>query len=127
MNANEDADIQVTWEDQNNINSFSKLNVKFEDLQETFAAKKLELEYLDDLAMELELADEDEPISYKVGDVFMLVSLEEAQERIQTEKDRLEVAIQGMRGDLQTMEDTLAALKKGLYAKFKSAINLEKD
>ncbi|KAJ1928881.1 hypothetical protein IWQ60_001677 [Tieghemiomyces parasiticus] len=127
MNANEDADIQVTWEDQNNINSFSKLNVKFEDLQETFAAKKLELEYLDDLAMELELADEDEPISYKVGDVFMLVSLEEAQERIQAEKDRLEEVIQGMRGDLQTMEDTLAALKKVLYAKFKSAINLEKD
>ncbi|KAJ1987414.1 hypothetical protein H4R33_002870 [Dimargaris cristalligena] len=127
MKANEHADIEVTWEDQKNINAFSKLNVKLEDEQERYSELKLELEYLEDLAMELELADEDDPINFKIADVFIELPLEEAQEKIQTEKERLEEEVEKIKSNLDQMEEQLAALKKVLYGKFKNAINLEKD
>ncbi|KAJ1977831.1 hypothetical protein H4R35_002140 [Dimargaris xerosporica] len=127
MEATPDAEIQVTWEDQQNINAFSRFNAKLEDLQVQYEDKKLELEYLDDLAMELELADEDEPTSYKIGDIFIDLSLEEAQNRLQSEKDRLDYAIDAMKNDMDEIETKLAELKKTLYGKFKTAINLEKD
>ena len=56
----EETDVDVSWEDQQNINSFSKLNLKLDRLEETQTETKREKEYLDDLSTELELADEDE-------------------------------------------------------------------
>jgi len=60
---NDDA-AEVTWEDQQRINTFSKLNTRMRNLEEKLEELKREKEALDDLAMELELADEDEPVLY---------------------------------------------------------------
>lgn len=62
LNEGEDNESQVTWEDQNNINKFSKLNVRLDTLDVKYEAKKTEKEYLEDLSNELELADEEELI-----------------------------------------------------------------
>ena len=62
LNEGEDNESQVTWEDQNNINKFSKLNVRLDALDTKYEAKKTEKEYLEDLSNELELADEEELI-----------------------------------------------------------------
>ncbi|KAJ1652980.1 hypothetical protein IWQ61_006804 [Dispira simplex] len=128
MKPSEDADIEVTWKDQQNINSFSKLNAKVEDLQEVLTKQKMELEYLDDLAMELELADEDEPVSsFKIGDAFIELSLEEAQNRLESEKAKIQEHVDQLVSKIDGIEEKLANLKKELYTKFKTAINLEKD
>jgi hypothetical protein len=34
-------DSQVTWEDQNNINQFSKLTIRLESLEEVYDKKKV--------------------------------------------------------------------------------------
>jgi prefoldin subunit 4 len=60
LNEGENNDKDVTWEDQNRINQFSKLNIRLERLDSLCASKKAEKEYLSDLENELELADDDE-------------------------------------------------------------------
>lgn len=67
LDKGENNDSEVTWEDQDRINSFSKLNAKLDRLESLLAAKKTEKEYLEDLTNELELADEEELIKYVVS------------------------------------------------------------
>lgn len=56
-------DVEVSWEDQQRINRFSRLHATFSDVEEELKARRTEREELDDLGMELELL-EDERILY---------------------------------------------------------------
>ncbi|KAF9286882.1 hypothetical protein BGZ88_008849 [Linnemannia elongata] len=123
----EEGDIQVSWQDQENINTFSKYNAKLQDLEEAYESKKTEKEYLDDLAMELELADEDEPVKYRIGEAFVSLSLEAAQERISKSQEELDQEIEGLKTQMDEAVEKMDGLKKVLYARFGNAINLEKD
>ncbi|KAG0055050.1 hypothetical protein BGZ89_002488 [Linnemannia elongata] len=123
----EEGDIQVSWQDQENINTFSKYNAKLQDLEEAYESKKTEKEYLDDLAMELELADEDEPVKYRIGEAFVSLSLEAAQERISKSQEELDQEIEGLKTQMDKAVEKMDGLKKVLYARFGNAINLEKD
>ncbi|ORE04251.1 hypothetical protein BCV72DRAFT_182951, partial [Rhizopus microsporus var. microsporus] len=89
-----DGDVEVTWIDQERINEFSKYNAKIDDLEEEYEKLKKEKEYLDDVAMELELADEDEPVRYKIGDAFVHISVSEATEKIEKDSERLDLLIE---------------------------------
>lgn len=77
--------------------------------------------------MELELADEDEPIRHKIGDAFVHVPVAEALERVGKESERLDGEIQDHKNKMDEVHNKMADLKKDLYAKFGNAINLEKD
>ncbi|KAG0256665.1 hypothetical protein DFQ27_005557 [Actinomortierella ambigua] len=123
----EEGDVQVSWQDQENINTFSKYNAKLQDLEEQYEAKKTEKEYLDDLATELELADEDEPVRYRIGEAYVSLPLETAQERIQKAQEKLDEEIDVLKTQMDDAVEKMAALKKVLYARFGNAINLEKD
>ncbi|KAG9052373.1 hypothetical protein FS842_009975, partial [Serendipita sp. 407] len=57
-----DADVEVNWEDQQRINTFSKLNTRVQNLTAELETAKREKEALDDISTELELADEDQPV-----------------------------------------------------------------
>ncbi|KAI8371235.1 Prefoldin subunit-domain-containing protein, partial [Choanephora cucurbitarum] len=96
LNQKEEAnggDVEVSWVDQQRINEFSKYNAKIDDLEEKYQKLKQEKEYLDDVAMELELADEDEAVRYKVGDAFIHVSASEAVERVEKDSEKLGLEI----------------------------------
>ncbi|KAF9977142.1 hypothetical protein BGZ73_006909 [Actinomortierella ambigua] len=123
----EEGDVQVSWQDQQNINTFSKYNAKLQDLEEQYEAKKTEKEYLDDLATELELADEDEPVRYRIGEAYVSLPLEAAQERIQKAQEKLDEEIEALKTQMDDAVEKMAGLKKVLYARFGNAINLEKD
>ncbi|KAG0237020.1 Prefoldin beta-like protein [Mortierella sp. GBAus27b] len=123
----EEGDVQVTWKDQENINAFSKHSSQLQDLEESYTAKKTEKEYLDDLASELELADEDEPVRYRIGEAFVSLSLEAAQERISKSQQTLEEEIEGLKTQIDDITEKMDELKKLLYARFGNSINLEKD
>ncbi|KAG0029744.1 hypothetical protein BGZ82_007750 [Podila clonocystis] len=123
----EEGDIQVSWQDQQNINTFSKYNARFQDLEETYEAKKTEKEYLDDLASELELADEDESVKYRIGETFVSLSLEAAMERINKSQEELDRDIETLKAQMDEAVEKMDGLKKVLYARFGNAINLEKD
>ncbi|KAI9311539.1 Prefoldin subunit 4 [Dichotomocladium elegans] len=125
--AENDADVEVSWGDQKKINEFSKLNAKIDDLEEQYAKLKQEKEYLDDVAMELELADEDEPIRHKIGDAFVHVPVSEALERVAKDGETLDLRLETLKSDIDSVQAKMSDLKKDLYAKFGNSINLEKD
>ncbi|RHZ45616.1 hypothetical protein Glove_668g2 [Diversispora epigaea] len=127
LNQDDEVDAEVTWEDQQQINSFSKLNAKYSDLEEAYNAKKQEKEALDDLSSELELVDEDELIKYKIGEAFMSIPLEQAQLRIEQEQNFILEELGKFKEEMDSLNEQMGKLKGILYGKFGKAINLEKD
>ncbi|KAI7835155.1 Prefoldin beta-like protein [Kickxella alabastrina] len=117
----------VKWEDQNRINQFSKLSTRMDRLEDEYKAQKTEKEYLDDLAMEIELLDEDEAVPYKIGDAFVMLTLEAAQERVEKDKTAIDVQVEDLDSQISQVSSEMEELKKMLYAKFGQAINLEKN
>ncbi|KAJ1723691.1 hypothetical protein LPJ53_001972 [Coemansia erecta] len=123
----EERDVEVNWEDQERINQFSRLNTRLDRLEDDYKAQKTEKEYLDDLAMEIELLDEDKPVPYKIGDAFVMLSLETAQERVEKEKEAIDARVEELDSKIQEVSAQMDKLKKMLYSKFGQAINLEKS
>lgn len=117
---------EVLWEDQQKINKFSSLINKRDSLSSELEKFKTEKEYIDDLAMEIELLDEDEPIQYKIGDAFVFLPLSDAVEKIEKENEVLDGKISGVSDEIDDIDAKLAELKAHLYGKFGNNINLER-
>ncbi|KAJ2847582.1 hypothetical protein J3B02_004132, partial [Coemansia erecta] len=123
----EERDVEVSWEDQSRINQFSKLNTRLDRLEDEYKAQKTEKEYLDDLTIEIELLDDDEPVLYKIGDAFVKVSLEGAQARLEKDKEVIDSCVDDLDSQITKISAEMEELKKTLYGKFGQAINLERN
>ncbi|KAJ1666323.1 hypothetical protein IW140_005195 [Coemansia sp. RSA 1813] len=123
----DEGDTEVTWEDQQRINTFSKLNTRLERLEAEYKKQKTEKEYLDDLSMEIELLDEDLPVPYKIGDAFVMLPLEEAQERVEREKETIDQHVEDLDSQISEISSKMEDLKKALYKRFGKSINLERS
>lgn len=77
--------------------------------------------------MELELADEDEPIRHKIGDAFVHIPVSEALDRVAKDNEQLDLKLEAVKSEMDSVQSKMSDLKKDLYAKFGSSINLEKD
>lgn len=75
--------------------------------------------------MELELADEDESVPYKVGDAFFHVPLPQAQEMLSTSATKVEGQIEDIEDRLGSIREEMTQLKVELYARFGKSIQLE--
>jgi len=137
LSKDDENDAEVTWEDQNNINTFSKIYNKLTDMQDLLAEKNVcynwynankqtQLESITDALQEIELMDEDDAVPYRIGDSFYSLKAGEATERMEGEKTAIEWEIQKMEEDMEGMQKELTKLKRILYGKFGSSINLEK-
>ncbi|KAI0744135.1 Prefoldin subunit 4 [Daedaleopsis nitida] len=120
-----DDDTEVTWEDQQRINSFSKMNTRLRGIEEKIEALKVEKEALDDISMELELADEDQPVQYKIGDAFVHLPHARAIKKIEKDLSSLNDELAKHTSNAEECEKTMKELKVLLYAKFGRAINLD--
>ncbi|KAM5345729.1 hypothetical protein ACJ41O_011590 [Fusarium nematophilum] len=118
-------EVEVRREDQDKINRFSRLHQRETVLEEELSAKNKEKEELEDLSTELELADEDEKIQYKIGDAFFHVSLEQAQEMLEEATEKLEEESTELEEKLSSIREDMTKLKVELYARFGKQINLE--
>ncbi|KAL5593985.1 hypothetical protein BROUX41_001038 [Berkeleyomyces rouxiae] len=119
-------EVQVRREDQDKINRFSRLNQRESLLEEALKTKNKEKEDLDDLSTELELADEDSKVPYKIGDAFFHLPLEQAQELLAQSATRLDDDTSELEDKLFTLREEMTELKVQLYARFGKSINLEK-
>ncbi|KGB78745.1 prefoldin subunit 4 [Cryptococcus deuterogattii 99/473] len=119
--------VEVAWEDQQRINTFSKLNNRLSDIQDLLKAKNEEKEYYDDLCTELELADEDnpQPVLYKIGEAFFYLHLRDARRQLKGDLKKYEKEIEGLESKARECENGMKELKVLLYAKFGKQINLE--
>ncbi|PVV02534.1 hypothetical protein BB560_003007 [Smittium megazygosporum] len=127
LSRTEEQDVEVSREDQAKINQFSKLTTNLEILQAKYDEVSKEKQYLEDLELELELLDEDTKLDYKIGDAFVLLSHEEAMQRIEQEKEAAQETTDSLNKEIETVASTLDSLKSELYKKFGNSINLDKD
>ncbi|RKP15037.1 putative GIM3-Gim complex component, partial [Piptocephalis cylindrospora] len=119
-------EVEVQAQDQQDINAFSRHTARLADLEEELEKAKTEKEYLEDLSTELELADEDEPVRYRVGDAFVHLTVEEAQVSLERDQAKWDARVTEHEAEIDGIHGDLSALKSRLYAKFGNAINLEK-
>ncbi|KAL2256988.1 hypothetical protein VTK26DRAFT_798 [Humicola hyalothermophila] len=118
-------EVEVRREDQDKINKFSRLHQHELSIEEELKTKQKEKEELDDISTELELADEDEPVPYKIGDAFFHIPLEQAQELLGISTSKLEEEIEELEDKLGNIREEMSHLKVELYARFGKTINLE--
>ena len=82
-------------------------------------------EDLEEISTELELADEDEKIPYKIGDTFISLPLPEVQELLATSTSKIEDSVSAVEDKLGAIREEMESLKVDLYARFGKSINLE--
>ena len=75
--------------------------------------------------MELELADEDDKIPYRIGDSFLSLPLPEVQELLATSTSKIEESVSAIEEKLSAIREEMDSLKVDLYARFGKSINLE--
>lgn len=120
------ADTQVTWEDQQNINKFGRLNNRFHELEDEIRAATETNESLEDASNELILTDE-EVVRFQIGEVFAHVPKDDVETRIEEMKESTSKNLEKLEEEKESVLAQMAELKKILYGKFKDSINLEED
>ncbi|KAL6943545.1 hypothetical protein ACO0OE_003433 [Hanseniaspora uvarum] len=107
----QDNNVEVTQEDQNKINEFSKLILRQEKIKAILDSLHDEKEYIDELSLELELMDEDENKIIKL---------------LETDLEEMNAKEEELAKQVDDLEETLKELKQTLYAKFGNNINMER-
>ncbi|CAH2038536.1 unnamed protein product [Thlaspi arvense] len=120
------SEMEVTWEDQQNINTFSRFNNRLHELEDEIKFSKEKCENLEDAGNELILADE-EMVRFQIGEVFAHLPRDEVETRIEEMKEATCEGLAKLEQEKASIVSQMAALKKLLYAKFKDSINLEED
>jgi len=118
-------DAEVSWEDQQRINTFSKLNNRVRLLELKLTSLKHEKEALDDLSAELELAEEDQPVLYRIGEAFVHIPYYRAMKRLEKDQAIVDAKVADLAAQADECESEMKQLKVLLYAKFGKAINLD--
>ncbi|KAL5768228.1 hypothetical protein ACOSP7_014783 [Xanthoceras sorbifolium] len=120
------SDTEVTWEDQQNINKFGRLNNRLHELEDEIKIAKETNDNLEDASNELILTDE-EVVRFQIGEVFAHVPKDEVENRIEEMKEATDKNLEKLEEEKETILTQMAELKKILYGKFKDSINLEED
>ncbi|KAI4179464.1 MAG: hypothetical protein LQ346_007187 [Caloplaca aetnensis] len=118
-------ELEVRREDQDKINKFSRLHQRETLLQEELKSRAKEKEDLEEISNELELADEDDKIPYKLGDAFIMLPLPDVQELLAQGTSKIEKSVSATEGKLRSIREEMESLKVDLYARFGKSINLE--
>lgn len=64
---------------------------------------------------------------YKIGEAFISISVEQAQQRIEKDKEILIQELEQIQNEMNSINEQMSQLKVHLYGKFGKAINLEKE
>ncbi|KAF7492968.1 putative prefoldin subunit 4 [Sarcoptes scabiei] len=131
---NKKIQIDVSNEDQQNINRFAKLNCKQEELSDKIKSIKRQMDNLEEAENELILADDfDEETSpntnfrFMIGPTFIAVNKKEMETFIEIEKNKLKKKLDELDETLMPIKDEMSKIKSILYAKFGSNINLDSE
>ncbi|XP_043690528.1 probable prefoldin subunit 4 [Telopea speciosissima] len=120
------SETEVTWEDQQNINKFGRLNNRFHELEDEIRFAKETNENLEDASNELILTDE-EVVRFQIGEVFAHMPKEEVESRIEQMQEVNCKNLEKLEEEKDSVLAQMAELKKILYGKFKDSINLEEE
>ncbi|KAF2769355.1 Prefoldin, subunit 4 [Teratosphaeria nubilosa] len=116
---------EVRKEDQDRINRFSRLHGREKGMEEQLKAKEKEKEDLEEISNELELADEDDKVPYKIGDSFFSLPVSEVQELLSQSVEKINSDVSALEEKVSGMREEMQELKAALYGRFGRSINLE--
>lgn len=121
-------DTHVEKADQEKINMFSKLNMKYHDLQDDITKLKEELENLVDATAAIdETLGEEGALKLFMTEAMVSVTDEAATAYVEQLQEEKQNELDEKRDKLEEMEGQMRDLKSYLYAKFGSSINLEEQ
>ena len=119
-------DTHVDRQDQEKINQFSKLNMKYHDLKEDIKKLKEELDnFVDAIGAIDETLGEDGALKLFLGESMVAVNDEAATAYVEQLQEEKQTELDEKQEQLEQMENEMRDLKSYLYAKFASSINLE--
>lgn len=120
-------DVEVTMEDQDRINEFSKLILRQDKQKAVLESLHDEKEYIDELSLELELMDEDEKLSYNLGDCsFIKLKVGKIIKLLEADLEEINKKEEDLAKEIDDIEVVLKDLKQKLYSKFGNNINMER-
>lgn len=125
-------EIVVTYEDQQKINRFARLNARTEEIKDELKGKKLALQNMDDALNEVSAAeledDSGEGVRIQEGEAFVQFDFESATSWVEGKKKVLEEEVATANSTIESIREEMNQLKTALYAKFgKENINLEAE
>ncbi|GAA6023349.1 hypothetical protein JCM8202_001400 [Rhodotorula sphaerocarpa] len=122
------ADVAVTRTDQDRINAFSRLNSRADEIVDVLDGLTKQKEDLEEVETEMELLDDDddEQVMYKIDTTFVHLPASQALEQISAALEKIRTEVTQLEDEKRECEDKMDELKKELYAKFGSSINLER-
>ncbi|CAF4908240.1 unnamed protein product [Pieris macdunnoughi] len=122
-----DSDVHISFEDQQKINKFARLNAKADDIKDELKVKQNDIKNLEEAVEELALTDDSEKIPFLVGEVFICQSLEDTLKSLEDMKCKKQNEIGDLELRCEELKSQMSELKAHLYGKFGSHINLENE
>ncbi|XP_045495666.1 probable prefoldin subunit 4 [Colias croceus] len=122
-----DSDVHISFEDQQKINKFARLNAKADDIKDELKIKQNDIKNLEEAVEELALADDSEKIPFLIGEVFICQSLEDTLKSLEDMKGKKQNEISELESKCEELKSQMSELKAHLYGKFGSHINLENE
>eukprot|EP00927_Polykrikos_kofoidii_P057879 TRINITY_DN52100_c0_g1_i1.p2 TRINITY_DN52100_c0_g1~~TRINITY_DN52100_c0_g1_i1.p2 ORF type:complete len:148 (-),score=45.24 TRINITY_DN52100_c0_g1_i1:123-503(-) len=126
MAAVEERDIEVEREDQMRINQFSRLNLRYDELDEDIKDLKKKVTTYKDATEEIEGCMEADGIMIKVGEVYTGADEDTIIEKLSKLSEQAEEQLRKNTDEIEEVKAQMDELKKILYGKFGTSINLEK-
>jgi len=120
-----DNDVEVTFEDQKMINEFACKNMNLSELQENIKAVQKEIDNAQDAEDDLLMLDDEDMVSFQIGEVFFEYTMEDTQTQLEKRKEELSDKMNGLKAKEADVQKIMKELKVKLYAKFEDNINLE--
>ncbi|CAN8067811.1 unnamed protein product [Agarophyton chilense] len=117
--------IAMSPADKDKINAFSRHLARKNDLKRRIARRKKLIQLHDDASDELLLLDDDAPVHYNIGDVFILDEKDAVDQSLQNTISQLNEDVEQYHQQVSEIEQSMTELKAALYAKFGKTINLE--
>lgn len=118
-------DVPVTWADQQRINEFSRFNLSLSKLDDELKTLQNATANLEDANTDIESLLDDDACKVRIGEVFMDVSNEEAEEFVKAKQTETAKKIAELTEQKQAILKQMDVLKALLYQKFGKQINLE--
>merc|ERR1712168_1184417 len=122
-----DTEVHITYDDQQQINTFARTNARLGDFKDELEEKRKEMQNLEDAEADIMMLEDSDAVPYKIGEVFVMSTPDEVAALIDKAKQRINTRVAELEAKCEKNKQILCDLKVSLYAKFGNNINLEAD
>lgn len=116
--SDERPEVVMSLKDKDDINTFSRHLTRKNELKRRIERRKKLIQLHEDANDELILLDDDAPVHYNIGDVFILDDKQDVEHTLEQTINELNSDIEQYTAELAQIEQLMTKLKATLYAKF---------